>query len=152
MMMTIPQEVIEAAENSHRHFYPKGPFVSVTLAQWALESAWGKRMSGKNNPFGIQANAAQKAAGEYTLCHTWEENSDGVHMPRVEAFADYPTLEAAFDAHAALLTHPHYADCMAAETPYAYCIALKKDGYATAVNYPEALWTIIRTADLTQYD
>ena len=35
---------------------------SITVAQWAVESAWGAAMPpGSNNPFGIKALASQDA-------------------------------------------------------------------------------------------
>ena len=50
---TPPDAVIRAAQASQTRW---GIPASVTLAQWALESAWGSRMPpGSNNPFGIKA-------------------------------------------------------------------------------------------------
>ena len=45
--------LITMAQASHAKFYPRGPFVSISLAQWAVESGYGKFMSGEKNPFGI---------------------------------------------------------------------------------------------------
>ena len=51
-----PSEVIAAAQAAEKAFYPLGPFVSVSLAQWALESAYGHaEPAGSNNPFGIRS-------------------------------------------------------------------------------------------------
>src|ERR1700722_17849140 len=53
---TIPASVIVAAQAAHKTFYSLGPFASVTLAQWAVESDYGRAMpAGSNNPFGIKA-------------------------------------------------------------------------------------------------
>ena len=38
MTNPFPSDVIAAAQSSHARFYPKGPFASITLAQWAVES------------------------------------------------------------------------------------------------------------------
>ena len=40
-------------------------FPQVVAAQWALESGWGKYISGKNNFFGIKGHPG-------TVKHTWE--------------------------------------------------------------------------------
>jgi hypothetical protein len=41
-MGQFPQDVINAAKAAEAAFYPKGPFVSIILAQWALESGYGE--------------------------------------------------------------------------------------------------------------
>ena len=146
-----PADVIAAAQSSHRRFYPKGPFASIDLAQWAVESGYGKHMSGVNNPFGIQATKFQIASGEARL--VWSREWDGQkYVPKEEWFASYRSLEAAFDAHAELLTTPHYQRCMDARTPEAYAEALHACGYATAPNYASTLISVISKYDLTRYD
>ena len=51
--MTPPDDVIAAAQTSQRKY---GIPASITIAQWALESGWGKHLPpGSNNPFGIKA-------------------------------------------------------------------------------------------------
>ena len=60
-MSLFPLPVIAAAQASHAKYFPLGPYASVSLAQWAVESAYGRVMSGANNPFGIKATAAQNA-------------------------------------------------------------------------------------------
>ena len=58
-MAKIDRDVIEAAQASERkHGIP----ASVSLAQFALESAWGKKMPpDSHNPFGIKAVQGQPA-------------------------------------------------------------------------------------------
>ena len=147
----IPNDVVAAAQASHKKFWPKGPFVSVSLAQWALESNWGKSPSGINNFWGIQANAEQKATGHFRSRLSFEF-VNGQRVSRVEDFANYATLQDGFDAHATLLCKPHYAACMQAQTPEAYCAALHICGYATAPNYSTVLIDIIRSNTLKQWD
>ena len=59
--------IIPIAQASHAKFFPRGPFVSIDLAQWGVESGYGAHMSGVNNPWGIKATQAQRAAGEARL-------------------------------------------------------------------------------------
>jgi flagellum-specific peptidoglycan hydrolase FlgJ len=47
---------IAAARASHKKW---GILASISLAQWALESAWGKRTSGPFNYFGMMALPGQ---------------------------------------------------------------------------------------------
>ena len=143
--------VIPIAQASHAKFFPRGPFASISLAQWAVESGYGAHMSGLNNPFGIQATAAQRATGQARLVLS-HEYVRGQYVPREEWFASYPSLEAAFDAHAVLLTSPHYQRCIEATSPAAYAQALHYCGYATAPNYAAALMAVINSNGLEQFD
>ena len=122
--------IVPFATTSHAKFYPRGPFISITLAQWALESAYGTRLSGHNNPFGIKANAQQIAANNFTEVWT-KEYTSGAYRSELLRFANYPSLVEAFDAHALLLSQSGYADCIDAATPDDYARALQLDGYAT---------------------
>lgn len=151
--MTDPRflPIIPIARASHAKFSPRGPFVSISAAQWALESGYGAHMSGVNNPFGIMATAAQREAGQARL--VWSHEWNGTRLvPREEWFANYTSLEDAFDHHAELLTTPHYQRCIDARTPAAYAHALHDCGYATAPNYPQALMAVINSNDLEQFD
>lgn len=145
--------VIAAAQASYKKFQAQhGPPVSVSLGQYALESAWGSKVSGTNNFFGIKANAAQIAAGQFTEKLTHEQLPTGEIISITAKFANYASLQEAFDAHATLLTHSRYIDCQNATTVEGYCQALQKDGYATAHNYATALMAIINDNRLTDYD
>lgn len=151
-MSALTPDVIAAAQAAHKAFYPLGPFGSVTIAQYGVESAWGKSASGKNNFFGIKATPAQIAAGKATPRWTREEKSDGTAYSIVAYFADYDSLTEGFTAHAALLVKPWYVDCQKATTPEDYCRALQIDHYATAINYAATLIGVIESMNLKQYD
>jgi flagellum-specific peptidoglycan hydrolase FlgJ len=143
--------LIAMAQASHKKFYPRGPFVSINLAQWAVESAYGAHLSGINNPFGIKATWQQRDAGQAREVLT-HEYIDGQWLTEEQYFANYPSLEAAFDAHATLLTTPHYQRCIDAIDPQQYALALHTCGYATAPNYPQVLMSVITANDLQQFD
>lgn len=146
-----PAAVIAAAQASHKLYYPKGPYASVSLAQWALESAYGRAVSGKNNYFGIKATPAQISAGQATVRWT-QEFYDGGYRKVEQYFADYPDENGSFDAHAKLLaTSPIYAAAQAAKTVETYVVAMASR-YATAPNYSEVVIGLIKSAGLTQYD
>ena len=112
---------------------PIAPFASINAVQWAVESAYGKAQSGKNNFFGIKATPAQIAAGKATKRLT-HETIDGVYGPKDLYFADYASVDECFAAHTALLTDPKmgwaYKDCWAAKTAEQYAMALQEH-YAT---------------------
>lgn len=70
-----PADIVTAAQKSQRRW---GPPASVTIAQWQLESHWGKAMPGdsthpSNNPFGMKAWGSQP----YVSSPTHEQLPDG---------------------------------------------------------------------------
>ena len=146
--------VIPYAVASHAKFYPRGPFASITLAQWAIESAYGRHMSGRNNCFGIKATAAQIQMGQATSRWT-HETLGGQYQKMLQYFADYNTLGDCFDAHAHLLTTPWYQRCIDATTSREYAHALWLCHYATGIPghpYDAALIAVMDANDLYQFD
>lgn len=137
------------AQRSHAKFYPNGPFVSITLAQGIIESAWFTQTSGTNNFFGI------KSTPNHGTLRWTHETLHGQYVKIPQWFADYPTIEAGFDAHAKLLTMANYAACTLAPTPAAYAHALLHCGYATGIPghpYDTALIAIMDEFNLYHYD
>lgn len=149
--------VIAAAQASQRKW--KVP-ASVTIAQWAVESGWGRHESGKFNYGGITAKV-KDAVFPYkpgtplepaTLCWT-HEHVNGQMVKCQRWFKDYPTPEAFFDAHAKLLaTAPVYHAAMEALPNRERFIDLMAPHYATAPTYAATLKNIIRASNLGQYD
>jgi flagellum-specific peptidoglycan hydrolase FlgJ len=148
MTSQFPADVIAAAQAAHRLYFPKGPYVSVSLAQWAVESAYGHdEPPGSDNPFGIKAVAGQP----YVISMTREVvNGLSEHIP--QHFAKYASLTDAFDAHARLLaTSPIYAEAQRATNPESYVRAMAKH-YATAPNYADVLLAVMKSQDLYRFD
>lgn len=136
----VPPEVMAAACASEARWGVPAP---VTLAQWALESAWGTRMPpDSNNPFGIKARPGEPAV----TCAT-EEVTNGVAHRVVQDFRAFPTIEAAFDAHGRLLATclPYREAMAAAPDPERFARALT-GRYATAPDYGEKLVALMRAA------
>lgn len=142
------------AQASHAKFAPRGPFISISLAQTIIESDWGKVSAGTNNYWGIKANADQIAAGQFKPVWT-HETLNGIYQKVIQRFATYPTLESGFDAHAHLLTTPWYQRCIDAQTPNDYAHALWLCHYATGIPghpYDQALINIMASNNLYQFD
>jgi flagellum-specific peptidoglycan hydrolase FlgJ len=145
---------IPYAIDTHAKFYPRGPFVSIILAQGILESDWFRSTSGHNNFFGIKATPAQIAAGHSTVRWT-HETWNGQYVKVQQHFADYATPGDCFDAHAHLLTTPWYQRCIDAPNPQSYAHALWLCHYATGIPghpYDQALINLMAANDLYQYD
>ena len=150
-----PDSIIKAAQCAQAHWttYEDGKvestvFSSVTLAQWALESSYGRFMpQGSNNPFGIKA-----IDGEAFVVSWTQEFVEGKYVKVPQRFAWYASLDQAFDAHAKLLATSHYY-VKAQHDNNAEQYAQDLTGiYATDPNYGNKLIAIMRSATLTQYD
>lgn len=143
----IPKDIIDAARRAQAKW---GPYTSVTCAQWALESAWGAHLSGRNNPFGIKAKPGEPC----TSCTTWEVIG-GVRKTLVQSFRDYASLDEAFDAHGRLLaTGAAYTlarSFIGKHDAQGYANALTGH-YATDPQYGAKLVSIMKAHALYQYD
>lgn len=143
---TFPADVIAAAQASQKTW--KIP-AAVTLAQWALESNWGRAMpAGSNNPFGIKATAGDP----YVEAHT-REVVHGKSITIVAKFRKFASLNDAFNDHGRLLaTASPYAHARTlASDPNAFADALT-GVYATDPNYGTALKRIMKSHNLYRYD
>ena len=142
----IPAEVADAAVASrHRWTVP----ASVTVAQWAVESAWGASMPpGSNNPFGIKASGEQPAVESPT-----REVINGENVTVSARFRMFDSLSQAFDEHGRLLaTAPVYREAMKqVDNPPAFADALT-GVYATDPGYGFTLKWVMQNYGLSQYD
>ncbi|MBS0640265.1 MAG: glucosaminidase domain-containing protein [Acetobacteraceae bacterium] len=142
----LPQEVIDAAIASRLHWNVP---VSVTLAQWIVESAWGAAMPpASNNPFGIKAVGDQPAVESPT-----REVVDGSSVTVTARFRRFTSLTEAFDQHGRLLaTAAVYKPAMGqVQDPEAFADALT-GVYATDPQYGFTLKWVIRNYGLMRYD
>ena len=111
-------------------------FPECVAAQWALESAYGKHTSGKNNFFGIK--------GRGTCCTTWEDYGNGPVTVQA-SFRDFDTIQDCIN----YLVDRWYKDFQGykgvnrANSAHECCQLLKAEGYATDPVYVSKLCSII---------
>lgn len=118
------------------------PHPDVVAAQWALESGWGKKQSGKNNYFGIKAGKGEAGTAVRT-----REVYSGKNVMITDKFKDYNSLEEGIaDRVAFIKRNPRYtkAGYFAATTPFQAATALQRGGYATDPNYATLIGKIIK--------
>ena len=139
-------DIIKAAQASQQKW---GIPASITLAQWAQESGWGKHMPpGSNNPFGIKAVGNQPFVQVPT-----REFFNGQWVTIQAKFRAFSSIADAFDAHAELLaTSSAYAAARTFENDPAKFANALTGVYATDPNYGTELNSIISGSNLTQYD
>jgi len=121
---------------------------SIQLAQWALESGWGKYTSAPHNYFGMKALPGQPCVTVPT-----KECYKGNWVTVQAAFRSFANDSEAFDAHAKLLATAGVYAPARAELPDVFAFADALTGrYATDPRYGALLGSIIRGSNLQQYD
>jgi len=146
-----PSDIIAAAQEAQTKW---GVPASVSLAQWAFESGYGRHMPPtSNNPFGIKASAADIANGDCVNAMTTEVvRGERVHVS--QRFRKFASMTEAFDYHGRLLaTHGAYSKARS-KLPDALGFADGLTGhYATEPNYGQKLIDgYMKPNNLTQYD
>jgi hypothetical protein len=110
----------------------------VVAAQWALESGYGKHLSGKNNFFGIK--------GTPGTSHETKEFLNGKWVTIRDTFKDYSTPEACISDLIRLWYKDYkgYKGVNRASSWEECCHLLRKEGYATDPDYPQKLIRLIK--------
>lgn len=125
---------------------------SITLAQAALESAWGT--SGltvrSNNFFGIKADSSWKGERDSA---TTKEFVNGAYITIQSNFRKYKTAQDSFNDHAKfLMKFDRYNNLFDNLNPEEWARELKEDGYATDPLYDKKLINMINMYSLKKYD
>lgn len=122
---------------------------SFTLAQAALESAWGKLALG-NNLFGIKADRTWKGP---TVAFRTTEHIGGVDVHPVGTFRAYPSWAASIQDHAQFFKdNGRYTLCFAETTGEGWARTVAAAPYATDPDYEKKLVAIMRGRNLTRFD
>jgi murein DD-endopeptidase MepM/ murein hydrolase activator NlpD len=111
------------------------PHPEIVAAQWALESGWGRSMSGRNNPFGQKATDNEPGTARIT-----REVVNGQSINVTARFKDYATLDAAIAEHVRRWNSRYTA---AGTSPLEAIQAIAARGYATDPNYVSSISRIL---------
>ena len=143
-----------------------GILASVSLAQFILESGYGKSelAQNANNYFGMKkslsGNTWGGSAWDGTSIYTkkTQEYENGAYVTVSADFRKYPSVEKSIADHSAYLLGAKNGaklryDGLKGCTDYKKTVQIIKDGgYATSPTYVENLCSIIEKWKLTQYD
>lgn len=142
-----PDNVVKMAQDSQKKY---GVPASVTLAQWAKESGFGKHMpKDSNNPFGIKAFGKSPSVAAKT------QEQRGIHMKTERGnFRKFNSIEDAFDYHGKWLsTSKNYTSAMQYTDDSDKFIDEMAKKYATDSNYATSIKNdYMKKYDLYQYD
>lgn len=144
-----------------------GILASVSLAQFILESGYGKSelAQNANNLFGMKCSlfgntwdgSVWDGKSKYTK-KTQEQNADGSMETITADFRKYPCIEDSIADHSAYLLGAMDGKKLRYEglkgcADYKKAVQIIKDGgYATSLTYVENLCSIIEKWNLTEYD
>ena len=141
----LPADVIKAAQATEKKWRVPA---AVTLAQWIIESGWGRAIPrGSNNPFGI------KAMKGYPSVMVWtHEEINHQRVARLLPFRAFASQAEAFDVHGHILaTHQNFRPAMShAGDPDGFANALT-GVYATDHRYGHTLIKMMKDQNLYQY-
>jgi flagellar protein FlgJ len=122
---------------------------SFTIAQAALESAWGAHCPGFNL-FGIKADPSWHGPVTSQVTH---EVVNGKTIEITANFRAYPDWLGSINDHAQfLLTNPRYQPAFAYTTGVLFAQAVAAAGYATDPQYAAKIASIIRAHGLASLD
>ena len=116
------------------------PHPEITASQWALESGWGKHMSGKNNPFGQKAKKRNGQPIEPATLRRTREVINGKDIYINDYFKDFPSIDDAIGDHVVKWTKRKTTP---GSSPVEAAQAIKSAGYATDPNYVRSLSGIV---------
>lgn len=125
---------------------------SITIAQAALESAWGESGLTKagNNLFGIKADNLWRGQ---TLTMNTKEFIKGQWVVVPALWRKYPSWQASIDDHAAFLKrNPRYKACFTCTSAPAFAKALAQAGYATDPTYADKVIGVMKQHNLMALD
>ena len=144
-----------------------GILASVSLAQFILESGYGKSELAQkaNNCFGMKkslsgntwSGSVWDGKSVYTK-KTKEQNKDGSYTTITADFRKYPSVEDSIADHSAYLlgakngSKKRYAGLKGCKDYKKAAKIIKDGGYATSLTYVDKLCSIIEKWKLTQYD
>lgn len=130
---------------AHEHQIPP----SVTLAQAAQESGWGRSSlaSRYNNLFGVKAST-----GRPSITLRSAEIRDGVRVPTRAAFEVFESWEHSVEQHGVLLSQPRYQKARDSWTDCHTFIRIVAPIYASDPLYDSRVSTLIRRYDLDRWD
>ena len=144
-----------------------GILASVSLAQFILESGYGKSelAQNANNIFGMKCSlsgntwsgSSWDGKNKYTK-KTQEQHADGSYETITADFRKYPCIEDSIADHSAYLLGAKNGsklryDGLKGCTDYKKAVQIIKDGgYATSLTYVEKVCSIIEKWKLTDYD
>lgn len=148
--MTIQSDFLNSVKQGALDGWKKyGVLPSLTGAQAALESGWGKSVIA-NNLFGIKADSSW--TGPVAYSRTREYGPNGFYYITAK-FRAYPSYSASVLDHGKFLyDNSRYSNILGDTNYKQVCNLIQEDGYATDPNYASKLIATIEANQLYNWD
>lgn len=144
----VPDTVIALSKRLHSLYNIP---TSITIAQWILESSWGRNNLGASNYFGHTLNAVLPFKKDSAFVLRREkvpappDTTPEFATGRPVRFASYTNIVECFDVHGQYLSRSkRYRSVFETASWEAFARGLSKAGYATDPEYALKLITIIK--------
>lgn len=142
--------IMQAAQNAGI------PHPEIVAAQWALESDWGRAVTGTHNYWGVKAgNGDPNNKYQGTVAWT-KENINGKSVSMQQKFRDYGSLDEALRDRAKFTSRKggiyDKAGYFSATSPAEAARALEKAGYATDPHYADSLIKVMKGIGVDPYN
>lgn len=128
---------------------------SPIIAQAVLESASGTSELAKNahNYFGLKYRSGRcpTSCGIYNKIGS-EQNKNGSYTSSVMQWMKFSNMESGVQGYFDFINISNYANLKGINDPKTYLENIKKDGYATSINYVQNNMNVINKYNLTKYD
>ena len=124
----------------------------IIAAQWALESGWGKSVTGKYNYWGVKAGNGDPNNSSPGSVHWTTENIGGRDVRVRQKFKDYESLQDAMQDRKEFTSirggRYDKAGYSEARTPAQAADALQRGNYATDPRYAEKLKSVMKSVGI----
>lgn len=134
-----------------RGFNPN--FARFLVAQDAIESGWGKKISGDFNFGGIKVDSKDKGKGLGSLVNTTEfDKKTGTYIPIVDEFRNFKNLDEYLNYKVSFLDRKRYKAFDGNPDEFIYRVV--SGGYATDPEYGDKLantWKTVANIEATDY-
>lgn len=128
-------------------------FARFLVAQDAIESGWGKKISGDFNFGGIKVDSKDKGKGLGSLVNTTEfDKKTGTYIPIVDEFRNFKNLDEYLNYKVSFLDRKRYKAFDGNPDEFIYRVV--SGGYATDPEYGDKLantWKTVANIEATDY-
>lgn len=127
---------------------------SAVIAQACLESAYGTSGKAKyHNYFGLKYRAGRvPCASGCFVGGSSEQLSNGKYVKISAKWFKFASMEKGVEGYFQFINIDNYKNLKGVTDPDTYLQRIRKDGYATSLDYVKNCLAIVKAYDLTQYD
>lgn len=127
---------------------------SSAIAQACLESAYGTSYKAKfNNFFGLKYRKNRVTCSNgYFKDGGSEQNKNGSYTPISDAWYSFENMEKGVEGYYQFINTNNYKKVKEASDSLSYLKEIKTSNYATALNYVENVYNVVKKWNLEKYD